>query len=347
MDADRTPVPRATVKETFVRILKFILFLGIGLFILWLFQQNLSEEDKRELLHALRGADLTMVSLIILFGFLSNVFRTLRWDILLRPLGYKPRFLNTFASILVAYFANLAIPRLGEVLRCTSMYRYENIPVQKSLGTVVSERVIDILCFFVLFLLSFLLEYKALHSYVSRLFSQGMASRRGLMLVVGIFIFFLIVAAVGFFIYYRKNRHRLSPDSFCMRVVRVFKGFGEGFLSLRHMNRPWWFLVCTLGIWISYWAMMYFAIQSLSSLSSTGLGIALIALTMGTIGIMITPGGIGLYPVIISETIGIFGFSKTMGYAAGWVAWGTQTALIIVSGLFALALLPALNRKRR
>lgn len=344
---EEKPVQKTSLGRRLVQVLKFILFFGLGLFIIWIFQRNLTEEDKLQVWESLQDARWSMVLLIILFGVLSNVFRTWRWNILLHPLGYSPRFSNTFMSTLIAYFANLAVPRLGEVLRCTSLYRYEKVPVEKSLGTVVSERIIDMLCFILLFLVSFLLEYRTLHNYVSRLFARGMENRKGLMLLMIGLAVLLVSACVAFWLYYRKNRRRLPADHRLVRVFSVFKGFGEGFLSLRHIRRPGMFLLSTFGIWLCYWLMMYFAFRSLSALSGVGGGVSLIALTMGTVGVMITPGGIGLYPVIISETLAMFGFSKAVGYTAGWIAWGTQTAVIILGGLLAMALLPALNGKKR
>lgn len=336
-------------RDKIVQVLKFVLFFGLGLFIIWFFQRNLTPQDRQEIVSSLQQARWGMIVLIILFGFLSNVFRTLRWNLLLHPMGYKPRFPNTFMSVLVAYFANLAIPRLGEVLRCTFMYRYEKIPVEKSLGTVVSERVLDMICFVLIFLSAFIIEYQSLKEYLLGLLqtreASGDGTSWGLWLIVGLFILGLLFLA-GLVIYYRKNKDHLSPDSRLVKVVGIFKGFGEGLMSLGRIHRPYLFVLSTIGIWFCYWAMMYFAFLSIPSLAGAGPGIALIALATGTVGVMITPGGIGIYPVIISQTLAIFGFSRMLGYSAGWIAWGTQTAVIILAGILALVILPWYNRRR-
>ena len=288
-----------------------------------------------------------MAALIIVFGVLSNVFRTLRWNLLFHPMGYRPRFGNTFMSVLVAYFANLAIPRLGEVLRCTFMYRYEKVPVEKSLGTVVSERVIDILCFLTLFLVSFLVEYRHLHDYVSNMFAQGMESRRGVMWIAVAVLVALVLVLVAVTVYYRRRRNSLPEGHWMKKIASVFAGFSEGIMSLKHVRQPFWFVFHTVGLWFCYWIMLYFALHSLDALSGTGGGIALIALVMGTVGNMITPGGIGLYPVIVSETLVLFGFPKVLGYTAGWISWGTQTLAIIIGGVAAIILLPLMNKERK
>ncbi len=326
------------------QILKFCLFFGLGIFIIWLFQRHLSPEEKAEIGHSLRDARWGMVFWIAFFGLLSNVFRTLRWNLLIEPLGYKPRFTNTFCSVLVAYFANLAVPRLGEVLRCTFLYRYEKVPVQKSLGTVLSERVIDMATFVLVFALSFLIEYKALRAYVQRLFDrQAQSSHTGLWtgLAVAVLAALAIWALIAF---YKKKKAASATSGFMTKLINVIKGFGEGFASLGHLKRPWLFVVYSVGLWGCYWLMMHFAFRSLQALSGSSPMLALVALAMGTVGIILTPGGIGVYPVIISETLSMFGIAKTIGYTAGWISCGTQTALIVLAGLAALCILPLINK---
>ena len=254
---------KASVAKNIRQVLKFILFFGLGLFIIWLFQRNLTSVEKAEIWNAFRGADWVLVAMVAVFGLLSNVFRTLRWNMLLTPLGYKPRFHNTFLSVLVAYFANLAIPRLGEVMRCTFMYRYERIPVEKSLGTVVSERVIDMLCFLLVFVLSFCIEYKALHTYVEGMFNRGVESKVGLLFWAVVLMVAAVLAVVGFVLYYRRHKGNLPENSWLKKIAKIFNGFGEGLLSLRHLKHPWLFVLWSLGIWICYWFMSYCAFHSL------------------------------------------------------------------------------------
>lgn len=334
-------------RRLFRQILKFALFFGLGVFIIWIFQRNLTPDEKTQIVDSLREANWGMAVLIIVFGVLSNVFRTLRWNLFFHPMGYRPRFGNTFMSVLVAYFANLAIPRLGEVLRCTFMYRYEQVPVEKSLGTVVSERVIDILTFLTLFLVAFFMEYRHLHDYVSNMFFQGMESRRGVMWMALGVLALAVLVIVAMTVYYRRRRNRLPEGHWMKKIASVFAGFSEGIMSLKHVRQPFRFAFYTVGLWFCYWIMLYFALHSLDALSGTGGGIALIVLVMGTVGNMITPGGIGLYPVIVSETLVLFGFSKVLGYTAGWISWGTQTLAIIIGGVAAIILLPLMNKTQK
>ena len=330
------------------QVLKFTLFFGFGIFIIWLFQNTLTPEEKTEIGISLRSARWIMVFWIAVFGLLSNVFRTLRWNLLIEPLGYKPRFINTFCSVLVGYFANLAVPRLGEVLRCTFLYRYEKVPVQKSLGTVLSERVIDMLTFVLLFAASFFLEYKALNAYVRGLFNRQAESGGHGGLWIGITLIVLLMAGIWVLVVYcKKNAARFKPGGFMAKIANLVNGFSEGFTSLGHLKKPWLFVAYTVGLWGCYLLMMYFPIISLQELAGSPIRLAVVALAMGTVGIMLTPGGIGVYPVIISETLAVFGIAKTLGYTAGWIAWGTQTALVIFAGLAALCVLPVVNKSRK
>ncbi|MCM1040867.1 MAG: flippase-like domain-containing protein [Bacteroides sp.] len=330
------------------QILKFCVFFAFGVFIIWLFQNNLSAEEKTEIGGSLRSARWIMVFWIAVFGLLSTVLRSLRWNLLIEPLGYKPRFINTFCSVSVAYFANLAVPRLGEVLRCTFLYRYEKVPVQKSLGTVLSERVIDMITFLLIFAASFFLEYKALNAYVRGLFNRQAESGGHGGLWIGIAFIVLLAAGVwALLVYCKKNAARFKPGGFMAKIANLVNGFSEGFTSLGHLKKPWLFVAYSIGLWLCYLLMMHYAFHSLQALSGSSLELALIALAMGTIGIMVTPGGIGVYPVIISETLSVFGVAKTIGYTAGWIAWGTQTALIILAGLASLCILPLYNKSRK
>ncbi|MDE7356992.1 MAG: flippase-like domain-containing protein [Bacteroidales bacterium] len=191
------------------------------------------------------------------------------------------------------------------------------------------------------------MEYRHLHDYVSDMFAQGMESRRGVMWIAVAVLAAAVLVLVAVTVYYRRRRNSLPEGHWMKKIASVFAGFSEGIMSLKHVRQPFWFAFHTVGLWFCYWIMLYFALHSLDALSGTGGGIALITLVMGTVGNMITPGGIGLYPVIVSETLVLFGFPKVLGYTAGWISWGTQTLAIIIGGVAALILLPLMNKEKK
>lgn len=320
--------------------------MSLGVFIIWWFQRGLTIEEKTEIGQSFQNANYYLIGLVLVFGIISHVFRTLRWQLLLEPIGKTPAFLNTFLSVMVGYFANLAIPRLGEVVRCTILHKYEKIPVEKSLGTVVTERLMDILLFLILFVLAFLIEYDALKVYVSNTFSMGYSNN---ILALKNLIFFLVAVIILFsiaYVLYRHYKEKLSKSLFFGKVVKILQGFAKGLLSIKKIKHPGLFVLYSILIWVCYWIMIYLGLQSVREIGDITPSIALVALEMGTIGVMITPGGIGLYPVIISESLSIFGISKTLGYAGGWLSWGSQTLMIIVAGLISMLLLPIINKNK-
>ena len=150
------------IKKTF----KILMALVIGGIIIFLSIRGLNAQDKAEILSAFEQTNYWWIIASLIVAFISNLSRTIRWQQLLSPLGYRPSFIKVMLSILVAYFANLGLPRLGEIVRCGLLKKYENIPMEHSLGTVVTERILDLSVFIILFILNFLLQFQRIHPYV-------------------------------------------------------------------------------------------------------------------------------------------------------------------------------------
>ena len=156
----------SSFRSKIITFIKFVFFLGLGLLIIWLSVRNLTGAEKDEIIHSFRIANYNWVFLAIILGIISHVLRSLRWMIFFEPMGYHPSFKNTFFAVMVGYFANMAFPRLGEVTRCGVLARYEKIPFNKSFGTVVTERALDMIIFFLLFLLMIFTQIGTLHDYL-------------------------------------------------------------------------------------------------------------------------------------------------------------------------------------
>ncbi len=278
-------------------------------------------------------------------GILSHVSRTIRWNILLEPLGYKPKIKNTFLALMIGYFANLAFPRIGEVTRCGILNKYEKIPMNKSLGTVITERALDLLIFAILFFVTLFLQFDNLKGYVNKEVYAKLSDKYTFYLssyfLIRLGIVIIVIALVLFFI-----RKRIYKTKLYQKILNIFLGFWEGLSSLAKIKKPFWFIFHTLVIWILYYLMLYVCFFSLPETSGLGFYAALSAFVFGTIGIMVTPGGIGLYPAIIKNILGIYQISKASGFALGWIAWSAQTLMVIIAGLIALILLPILNKEK-
>ncbi|MBL7905058.1 MAG: flippase-like domain-containing protein [Bacteroidales bacterium] len=333
------------MKKTFGSVLRFSFFLGLGIFFIWLFMRNLSAEQKNEILGSLRIANYYWILAAIALGILSHFSRALRWKILLEAMGYKPRVHNVFMAVMIGYLANLALPRLGEVSRCGILTRYEKIPFNKSFGTVITERAIDMLMFILLFLLMVVSLSGKLHLYIEQKIYAPLqdkfhfAANPDTYLVLMIAV--LAIAGIAAFIVIRKKfRH----TGLYKKFYSLAAGFAEGIKSLVKMKKPFQFILHSLFIWIMYLLMAYIVFYSLPETSMLGLDAGLAVLIFGSIGIMIVQGGIGIYPAIVAETLFIYAIPSTTGYAMGWLIWASQTLMILIAGLISLVLLPLINK---
>lgn len=334
--ADSQP---ASLRSKLFTSLKFIFFFALGILIIWLSLRNLTPSEKSAIIRSFKTANYCWVIIVILLGLFSHLLRSFRWILLFEPMGYKPSLKNTFLAVMVGYFANLGFPRLGEVTRCGILAKYEKIPFNKGFGTVITERAIDMIVFFLLFLVMILTQIGTIHDYLDKNIYpklQGKISNpfSNPLMVVGSIGFFLILVVL--FLLFRR---RISHSKFYTKVVKMVNGFLEGLKSLSQIRKPILFVIYTVFIWFFYFLMMYLCFFCFPQTSELGMGAGLSALVLGTIGIMITPGGIGLYPAIIQETLMLYGIANTTGLALGWIAWTAQTVMILVVGGISLLLL--------
>lgn len=328
-----------SLRSQFLTLIKFVFFLGLGILIIWLSIRNLTLAEKDEIIHSFRIANYNWVFLAILLGILSHVLRSLRWMIFFEPMGYHPSFKNTFYAVMVGYFANMAFPRLGEVTRCGILAKYEKIPFNKSFGTVVTERALDLIIFFLLFLLTIFTQIGTLHDYLNNHVYPGLQGKfihpfSNPLFLIGISGVFALI--IFLFIVLRR---KIKNSKTYHKIGSLVLGFWEGFKSLSQIRKPVLFVFYSLAIWFLYFMMVYVCFFCFASTSTLSPGAGLSSLVLGTIGIMITPGGIGLYPAIIQETLLLYGLSRTTGLALGWIAWTAQTAMIFIVGSLSLILL--------
>ncbi|HPT15593.1 MAG TPA: lysylphosphatidylglycerol synthase transmembrane domain-containing protein [Bacteroidales bacterium] len=328
-------------------VARFMLFLGIGIFFIWLFLHNLTSQQKKEILLSFGDANYWIIGFAILLGLVSHYTRAIRWKMLLKPMGYETGNRNTFFAVMIGYIANLALPRLGEVSRCTILSRYENVPFNKSFGTVVTERGIDLLVFLILFFVNLALQFDKLYSYIDQKIYQPLEAKFHLSFSLAgsftnILLLALVVLAILFFVF----RKKLLKIKLINKLWNIARGFLEGMKSIIHMEKPWLFVLYSVIIWGLYWLMAYLVYFSLPETSHLGPDAGLATLVFGTIGIMLVQGGIGIYPAIVAETLILYGVASTKGYALGWLIWSSQTLTIIILGVLSFILLPIYNKKK-
>lgn len=333
------------LKKKISDIIKVVVFLGIGIFFIWYFLLKLEAKDKAEILNSFTHANYYFIVLSVGVALMSHIIRTLRWQMLLRAAGQNPGFMNTFLSLMIGYFANLAFPRLGEVTRCGLLDKYEKVPFTVSFGTVISERALDLVTFVILFFITLISQYQRVRNIVSQKVYTPLSEKfewfgKGYILWAAILL--LAICIVLIIIYHKKLIH-FKPYAL---VVGVVKGFWIGLKSIAKIKNPILFIIYTLGIWTCYFFMTWIVFFSLSEVAGIGPVPAFSVLVIGTIGIMVSPGGIGLYPGLVAGTLLAYfpdPAREIVFLSLGWLLWGTQTVAIIIAGITALIILPIIN----
>jgi uncharacterized protein (TIRG00374 family) len=315
------------------RLLKIVIPILLGLFLIWYSYSSTTPESRKEIFRYIREADLFWVGISVAIGILSHISRAIRWNYLLEPLGYRPKVRNNIFFILMAYFANLGIPRSGEVLRATALATYENVPFQKGFGTIVTERVIDLLMLLLIILIALFSQTEVILSYLK---TNGIGLTATLVLVVAGIVFLFVFLA-----FLRRSSSKLA-----IKLKDLVKGLLDGVLSIFKMRRKWLFLFHTLFIWAAYIAMFWVIKYTVEETVSLTLPQLLVAFIAGAFAMSTTNGGIGLYPIAVSKSLAIFGISAVSGDAFGWIMWIAQTLMVVVFGAISFLLLPLLNRNR-
>ena len=315
------------------KILKTLLPISLGVFLVWYSYNATSAEDRSEIIKYIKEADVFWVSLSICIGIISHVSRAIRWNYLLEPLGYTPKIRNNVLIIFMSYFANALIIRSGEVLRPTALSTYENVPFEKGLGTIVIERVIDVLMLLLVITIALILQTNVILKILDE---NGI----GLVGSIGI----LLVGIIGLFIAIKIIQK--STSKFAIKIKTFLKGIQDGVLSIFNMKNKWKFVFHTLLIWVAYVAMFWvikFTVVETIDLSVSQILVAFIA---GAFAMSTTNGGLGLFPIVVSKILVAYGISSVSSDAYGWIMWIAQTAMLVVFGAISFLLLPLLNRNR-
>ena len=312
--------------------LKVLIPLAIGVFFIYLTISATSEEERRLIISYIKNADFRFIFLSALFGILSHLSRAYRWKFLLAPMGYKPRFINSALAVLIAYMANLGIPRSGEILRATTLSSYEKIPFEKSFGTIIAERLVDLIFLSSFILLALSLQYELIWEVLKE--KQISPSNIGIAIAITIIIFIILRSL------FKKNYSRPI-----IKIKTFFKGLAEGVLSFKSMSSKGAFVFHTVFIWVMYISMFYVIKWTVPETESLGLDSLLPAFVIGGITISATNGGIGIYPFSVALMLSAFGISNESGLAFGWIVWTSQTLMIIIFGSLSFFMLPLVNRK--
>ncbi|MBO6828047.1 lysylphosphatidylglycerol synthase transmembrane domain-containing protein [Allomuricauda sp.] len=315
------------------KFLKLFVPIAFGLFLVWYSYNSTTPEERDQILHYISNASPFWVGISVIIGILSHISRAVRWKYLLEPMEYRPKTINTIFIVLISYFANLGIPRSGEILRATALTTYEKVPFEKGFGTIVTERVIDLLMLLIIILVTLVLQTD---------FILGFLEQRGVNLIGAIGILF--VGIVGLFLGSYIIRKSKSP--LALKLKGFLGGLQDGVLSLFRMKNKWPFILHTVFIWTAYFGMFWVIKYTVEETVPLSMGELLVAFVAGAFAMSTTNGGIGLYPIAVSAALGIYGISSVSGDAFGWIMWIAQTMMVVLFGTISFIVLPLLNRNR-
>ncbi len=333
------------MNKKFAGIIQYFFFAALAAFFVWLSLRGLNGEKWQQLKDALHRAHYWILIPVLFFLLLSNWLRALRWKQLMEPMGYNPSILNTFFGVLIGYFVNLGAPRLGEVVKCTILARYEKVPAEKLVGTIVAERAFDVICLASVFGLAFVFQFDVLKSlasaYIFPIFqnTHGKISYQKIMIIFasGIVLLLLLKFLLG----------KFGHINIVQKIKIILAGVLHGLTSVKYLKNKLLFFVYTVGIWFLYLVSTwcgFFAIDQTSNLSFAD---ALTVLAMGSVGMIVSPGGIGAYALFVQETVAFYNVPKEpYGLALGWLLWFGQFMNFIIFGVASFILLPQVNKKR-
>lgn len=296
--------------------------------------------DVKKIINGMFEAHLFWVSLSGLISMAAFISRAYRWKLLIEPLGYSPSLKNSTAALMIGYLANLAFPRLGEVSRCGVLTKTDAVPFNKLLGTVIVERVIDVISLFICLLLAAIIEYKRLGNFfkenmIDPLYAKvDQLLRSPLAIAIAAMLILMIVVAV---VWTLNRSKKVGKESW---FIKVIKGFADGLKSAARLKRPWLFTFHSFLIWFLYFLGVYVCLFALRSTSGLGVNTALFLLVAGGFG-MSAPvqGGIGAYHLLVSQGLILYGVSQQDGLTFATLLHSLQLLLIIVFGVASLLLL--------
>ena len=310
--------------------IKILLPISIGIFCIFFSFRNISFTDFTKYFYEI---NYLWVFVGIFLGALSHISRSYRWKYLIEPLGYKLGFINSVLAVFSAYLINYTIPRAGDIARATMISKYEKIPLDKTLGTIVAERAVDVICILTIIAIGLIFEFNRISDKLIPLIENTEISV--IIIYVGVIILILFVS----------NRV-LRKSKYYKYILNFFSGIIEGLTIIFKMEKRIEFVLHSIFIWLMYILMFWATSMAFFELHEVAFYQFIISFTLAAISIMLSNGGIGIYPLAVEESLGWYGVQSTTGLAFGWVSWLSQTMMVIIFGGLSLFILPFINRNK-
>ena len=310
--------------------LKNLLPIFIGLFCIYYSFKNISFSDFKDYFTKI---NYLWVFAGIFLGALSHISRSYRWKFLIEPLGHKLGFINSVLTVFSAYLINYTIPRAGDIARGTMISKYEKIPFEKAIGTIVAERVVDVLSILIIILLGLIIEFERISENLI-----SFIAKIDLSTLFWALFFFIVFLATLYFI--------IKRFKFFTKIQLFVNGLIDGVTVIFKMKKRNQFIFHSIFIWLMYVLMFYVTSKAFVELHEVSFFQLTISFTLAALSIMFSNGGIGIYPLAVEESLGWYGIQSTTGLAFGWVMWLSQTLMVVIFGGLSLFILPFINRSK-
>ena len=308
--------------------LKNLLPIFIGVFCIYYSFKDISFSEFKEYFTKM---NYLWVFVGIFLGALSHISRSYRWKFLIEPLGYKLGFINSVLTVFSAYLINYTIPRAGDIARATMISKYENIPFEKAIGTIVAERAVDVISILVIIMIGLIIEFDKISNKLTDFLEQSDFSTLLWSSLIVLFIVTSLYVIIKRFKFYKKIKLFLT-------------GLTDGITIIFRMKKRNQFIFHSVFIWVMYVLMFYFTSKAFVGLNQVSFFELMISFTLAALSIMFSNGGIGIYPLAVEESLGWYGVQSTIGLAFGWVMWLSQTLMVVIFGGLSLFILPFINR---
>lgn len=348
------------MKTHLTKALKISLFFAVGIIILYLVYQRQelafqadcalkgTPADQCSLLNKIisdiSNANYFWVIITMVLFLITNIFRALRWKMMLEGIGYQPRLINLFGTIMINYLANLGIPRSGEVIRAGLISQYEDIPVEKALGTIFTDRIFDVIMLALVIGLAVLIGGSDFIAYLDQNINLGQKFGALMQNTKAVFGLLLVSGLIVWLVW--SSRTKINNSKIGIKLRNLITGFSDGVQSVRHVSSIPLFIFYTVGIWVLYYFMMYFAFFTFAPTAHLGPIAGLVVFVFGSLGILIpTPGGMGSYHYLVGEALTMYGVSGVDAFSfANIVFFSIQLFVNILFGIISLIVLPAINK---
>jgi glycosyltransferase 2 family protein len=333
------------MNKRLLTIFKYVFFFGVGILLVWWSIKDLTADDKSHIKEALRTARYWIIIPVFIILFASHLVRALRWRLLVQSLGYNPSIANSFFAVMIGYLTNNVLPRLGEVLKCTMLSRYEKIPFEKLIGTIILERMIDAITLLIIFGITVLIQPDIYSQLTEALFNfkqnpdhKTVSSLLILIIAAGIIIIVIIIWMI------KKKKNITDLGTLFKKIgLRIW----EGISAIRHLKKRKQFIFLTILLWALYLSGGYLGFLAFRETQQYGIKEAFAILSAGSVGMVVTPGGIGAYSYFVQHTMMIYKLNKGIATAFGLILWVAQTTVILLGGLISFAAMPYINKQKQ